>query len=134
MSESCVNHPDKPAAGQCAGCGRSYCYACAMVTPDGALHCRSCANAGVGVKKSGPGNMAVLAFILSIVGFSNCLTAVAGIVLGVMELKKIDRGESSEDGRKFARWAVIIGAIAIAVTSIYLIVYISLIINGVIEA
>ena len=39
-------------------------------------------------------------------------------------------GESSEEGRKFARWAVIIGAVAIAVTSIYMIVSASLIING----
>lgn len=71
--------------------------------------------------------MLLLAFIPSIVGLSNCLTSVAGVVLGIIELRKIDRGESPKEGRKFARWAIIIGAVIIALTSIYLIVYISLI-------
>ncbi|MHB8793591.1 MAG: DUF4190 domain-containing protein [Thermoleophilia bacterium] len=134
MSETCVNHPDKPAAGKCAGCGRSFCYGCAMVTPDGNLYCRPCAHSGAGVKKVGPGNMAILAFILSIAGFTNCATAIAGIVLGAIELKKIDRGESPEEGRKYARWAIIIGAVVIALLAIYLIVYVSLFINGVLKA
>jgi hypothetical protein len=133
LAETCVNHPEKPAAGQCASCGRSFCYGCAVTTPDGSLYCRSCANSGVGVKKTGPSNMAVLAFILSLVGFSNCATAFAGIILGVIELKKIDRGESPEEGRKYARWAIIIGAVVVAMLAIYLIVYISLIINEVIK-
>lgn len=133
MGETCVNHPDKAAAGQCSTCGRSFCYGCGMVTPDGRFYCRSCANSGVGFKKTGPSNMAVLALILSIVGFSNCMTSVAGIVLGVIELKKIERGEAPEEGRNYARWAIIIGAVIIALLSIYMIVYISLIMNDVLE-
>jgi len=131
MGETCINHPDKAAAGQCAGCGRSFCHSCAMETPDGNLYCRSCAYSGAGVRKTGPGNMSILAFVLSIAGLGNCVTSIAGIVLGIIELRKIDRGESPEAGRKFARWAIIIGAVAFVLSVIYMILYAILMITGV---
>jgi len=42
--------------------------------------------------------MLLLAFILSIVGLSNNLTSVAGVVLGIIELRKIDRGNLPRKG------------------------------------
>ncbi len=59
--------------------------------------------------------MAIAALILSIVGFFCCgFPAIIGLILGVIELGKIDRGESSERGRGMSKAAVIIGAVVVA--------------------
>lgn len=59
--------------------------------------------------------MATAALILSIVGIFCCgVASIVGLILGVIELGKINRGESSERGRGYAKAAVIIGAVMIA--------------------
>lgn len=59
--------------------------------------------------------MATAALILSIVGLFCCgVASIVGLILGAVELGKINRGESSEKGRGFAKAAIIIGAVAIA--------------------
>ncbi|HDZ59224.1 MAG TPA: DUF4190 domain-containing protein [Actinobacteria bacterium] len=50
----------------------------------------------------------------SIVGIFCCgVASVVGLILGIVELGRINRGESSEKGRGFAKAAIIIGAIAV---------------------
>lgn len=54
------------------------------------------------------------ALVLSIVGVFCCgVASIVGLILGIIELGKINRGESPEKGRGFAKAAIIIGAIAI---------------------
>ena len=92
----------------------------------GKAYCRTCVSKGVGLRNppsEGPGTMAIVAFVLSIVGISNCATAVPGMILGIIELKKINRGESPEKGRGFALAAAIIGAVLTGLLAIVLLFY-----------
>ncbi len=58
--------------------------------------------------------MATAALVLSIVGIFCCgVASIVGLILGIVELGRINRGESSEKGRSFAKAAIIIGAIAV---------------------
>ncbi|MBE3068076.1 MAG: DUF4190 domain-containing protein [Chloroflexi bacterium] len=58
--------------------------------------------------------VALAATILSILGLLCCgLTSIVGIILGVIELGRIKKGESSSKGRGLAMAGIIIGAIVI---------------------
>lgn len=109
----CYYHQGTAAVGVCQGCGNAICGQCRMEM-QGKVYCRSCVSRGIGLGKQtgeGPGTMAIVAFVLSIVGVSNCATAIPGMILGIVELRKINRGESPEKGRGFALAAVIVGAV-----------------------
>ncbi len=68
-------------------------------------------------------NNPLIAMILSIVGVFCCgLLSIAGLILGYIELGKINRGETSEEGRGMAKAAVIIGIIALALWVIGIII------------
>lgn len=124
----CYYHPGTPATGVCQGCGNAICADCRMQM-QGRLLCRTCVSRGVGLVKpagEGPSTIAIVAFVLSIVGLSNCATAVPGMILGIMELKKINRGESPEKGRGFALAAAIIGAVLTGLLVIVLLFYLLL--------
>lgn len=59
--------------------------------------------------------MATAALILSIAGIFCCgVASIIGLILGIIELGKINRGESSERGRGYAKAAIIISVVAIA--------------------
>ena len=61
-------------------------------------------------------SLATTALILSIVGIFCCgIASIIGIILGVIELGKINKGESSEKGRGYAKAAIIIGVAMIAI-------------------
>lgn len=70
------------------------------------------------------GTMAVLALIFGIGGiliswvpfvvFLSFLLAIAAMVLGAIELKRIDKGKSSSTGRGFTITGIILGALTIA--------------------
>ena len=56
---------------------------------------------------------------MSIVGIFCCgLFSIAGLILGYIELGKINRGEASEEGRGLAKAAVIIAIIVLALSVI----------------
>ncbi len=60
--------------------------------------------------------LATTALILSIVGILCCgVASIIGIILGVIELGKINKGESSEKGRGYAKAAIIIGIATLAI-------------------
>lgn len=59
--------------------------------------------------------MATAALVLSILGIFCCgIASIIGLILGIVELGNINKGQSSEKGRGFAKAAIIIGIIAIA--------------------
>lgn len=86
------------------------------------------------------GTLAVLALIFGIaaivtswvpfVNFLSLLLAIAAMVIGVVELKRIDRGTSSSAGRGFTITGIILGALAV-VLGIVLSFILSLLIGGV---
>lgn len=105
----CFNHPDKEAAGVCVVCGQPFCHSCAVEFSDGSLYCRPDAACGQSIIKTGPSTLAILALVLAIAGITNCVTGIAGIILGIVELDKIKKKQSPPEGRKFARAAIIVG-------------------------
>lgn len=121
----CYYHQGTPAVGVCQGCGNAICGQCRMEM-QGKVYCRSCVSRGIGLGKQtgeGPGTMAIVAFVLSIVGVSNCITAVPGMILGIIELRRIDRNESPEKGRGLALAALIIGAVLTVLMVVILFFY-----------
>ncbi|MEK7816816.1 MAG: DUF4190 domain-containing protein [Actinomycetota bacterium] len=101
----------------------------------GKLLCRTCVSMGAGivrtkpagaptVKPAGPSGVAITAFVLSIVGFFFCITGIPGFVMGLSELKKINRGESPVAGRGFALAAAIIGGIMTGLIALIVLFYI----------
>jgi hypothetical protein len=79
--------------------------------------------AGGGPRKEGkPGGMALASMILSLLGLFCTITAIAGLVLGIIELNRIKRGESPESGKGMSIAGIIIGSLVVAVALILLIV------------
>ena len=86
------------------------------------------------------GTLAVMALIFGIaaiviswvpfVNYLSLLIAIAAMVIGVVELKRIDRGTSSSAGRGFTITGIILGAVAV-VLGIVLSFVLSLLIGGV---
>ncbi len=78
-------------------------------------------NANVTEEKRG--TLAVLALILGIVGiviswvpfvnFAGFLVSIAAIVLGAIEITRINQGKSSVSGKGFATTGIVLGAVAI---------------------
>lgn len=66
-----------------------------------------------GARPEKASGMAVASLVLSLVGICCTITAVVGLILGLIELGKIKKGESSAKGKGMATAGVIIGAIAI---------------------
>lgn len=81
-------------------------------TPNPAQGGFNVANPGVQYPRQ---SMATLALILSLLSFVGlcCITAPIGTVLGYVELKAIDRGETDPSNRGVAQAAVVAGAVAI---------------------
>jgi hypothetical protein len=72
--------------------------------------------------------MAIGALVAAILGCLGCnalcfIPAIAAIVLGKMELGKIDTGESAEAGRTFAKVGMILGIVQIILNVLIGIVY-----------
>jgi len=86
------------------------------------------------------GTMAVLALIFGIaaivtswvpfVNYLSLLLAIVAMILGVIELKRIDRGTSSSTGKGFTITGIILGALAV-VLGIALSFILSLLVGGV---
>lgn len=131
----CAYHPGVEAAAVCRNCGRPVCSDCTMEI-GGKLYCRPCVSRGAGLPKKppGPSGTAITAFVLSVVGFAVCITAIPGFILGLSELKKIRAGQSSEAGRGFALAAAIIGGILTGITLLVIIFYIIVIIIAIVAS
>lgn len=69
--------------------------------------------------------MAIASLVLSLLGILCGITAIIGIVLGVLELGKIKRGESSAKGKGLATAGIIIGAIVLALGVIFTLISIA---------
>ena len=86
------------------------------------------------------GTLAVLALIFGIaaivtswvpfVNYLSLLLAIVAMILGVIELKRIDRGTSSSTGKGFTITGIILGALAV-VLGIALSFILSLLVGGV---
>ncbi|MBE0429495.1 MAG: DUF4190 domain-containing protein [Thermoleophilia bacterium] len=60
------------------------------------------------------GGLAIASLVFSLVGLLCCgVASIAGIILGAVELGRINRGESSVKGRGLALAGIIIGAVVI---------------------
>ena len=62
----------------------------------------------------------------SCIGCGGCFTQIAAIILGKMELNKIDAGESTEAGRTFAKTGMILGIIGALLYTLGMIAYVIL--------
>lgn len=69
--------------------------------------------------------MAIASLILSVSGLLCGVTAIVGIVLGVIELGRIKKGESSAKGKGLAKAGVIIGAVVIGLSVLVTIITIA---------
>ncbi len=133
-SSQCIYHPDVGAAADCQACGRPYCRAC-LVELGGKDYCRPCAEAGAGRVQQSAGELAVVALILSVSSIMFCgITAIPGMIIGFMELGKINRGEAPEAGRSMAKAAAIIGAVMTGLLVLSVLVGVVIMIVGIIIA
>lgn len=80
---------------------------------------------GAGAPPDKASGMATVSLVLSAFGVLCGITAIAGIVLGVIELNRIKRGESSPKGKGLAMAGVIVGAIIIGLSLIFTIIAIA---------
>lgn len=115
--------------------GRKYCQVCGAETDINAVVCVQCGNRLAGTPSAPPGSyppgtregastMSIVAFALALGGFASCITAIPGLILGCVELKRIKRGESAEAGRGFALAAAIVGGLLTAGVVLMTIFYI----------
>ncbi len=68
-------------------------------------------------------NLAVTALILSLVGMFFALTAIPGLIIGLIEFRRVKEGRSSEASRGTAFGAIIIGALIIGVWTVIITVF-----------
>lgn len=116
----CTYHPGVGAIGVCQTCGRPVCPNC-QVWVQGRSYCRQCLSMTVPSHPGqGPGGLAITSFVLSLAGFACGITAIPGLIIGLVELGKIRRGESPAPGRGFALAGVIVGGIIIGLGLLYL--------------
>jgi hypothetical protein len=66
-------------------------------------------------KASGLAIGALVCGILGCIGCGGCFTQIAAIILGKMELNKIDAGESTEAGRTFSKTGMILGIVGVVI-------------------
>jgi len=70
--------------------------------------------------------LATASLVLSVVGIFCCsVPALAGVVIGIVELGNIKKGQSSEKGRSLAKAGIIIGILALAVNLIIAIILVA---------
>jgi hypothetical protein len=84
---------------------------------------------GSGSSGAGASTNAIIALIAGIASYVFCW-GIAGIIAWIMgkgELKKIDRGESSEAGRSMAKIGMWLGIINVILTIIVIIIYVLII-------
>lgn len=115
----CAYHPGTPAAVTCRRCYRPVCRACVIEIPHAKYYCRACAQ--VPERASG---LAISSFVVSIVGVVFCgVVSIVGMIMGIVENSRINRGESTEVGRGYAKAAIVIGALSFALGVFGLILY-----------
>lgn len=111
VGDRCIFHTENEAVAICEECGRPFCGSC-LVERDGRQYCRPDALAGAGITRKSASELAVAALILSATSVMFCgITAIPGMIMGFIELGRINRGDSPEAGRSMARAAAIIGVI-----------------------
>jgi hypothetical protein len=85
----------------------------------------------MGGPPQGASGMAIASLVLAIVSFMMCgpLTSIPGLIIGKMELGKIERGESPEAGKLLAQigfWANVgISALWLVIMCIYAIMIVA---------
>jgi hypothetical protein len=130
----CTYHPEKDAVAECDACGKLFCGAC-LVEMGGKKYCRPCAAVQTGAGDGRAGDMAIAAVILSAASITLCgLTAIPGLILGIIELGRINRGQSPEKGRGMARAAVIIGAIMTGLLVLSILAAVAMTVIGIVVA
>lgn len=128
----CIYHAGTDAAATCSGCGKPFCRACLIEMSDGRNFCRVCAYSASVAAKPGPGGLAITSLVLSIISIFICpLTAIAGMVMGFVELGQINRGYAPGAGKGLALAGAIIGSV---VTGLMVVVIIISVVIAIISA
>ncbi|HCP44752.1 MAG TPA: hypothetical protein DIU15_01795 [Deltaproteobacteria bacterium] len=76
-----------------------------------------------------PSALSIAALVLAILGCCpccNCFPAIVGAILGKVELRKIDLGDSSEAGRTFAKIGFILGVVNTLLWLLLILIWIGL--------
>jgi hypothetical protein len=106
----CVYHPGTRSVAQCQRCYRELCRSCVVEIPYQRYYCRSCA-----AVQQKPSGLAVASLVVSIAGAAIFgVIAVVGMIMGIVENRRIRRGESPEAGLGLTKAAIVIGALAFA--------------------
>ena len=113
----CAHHPDVPAVATCRRCGNFLCGDCTELVGE-SPHCAPCV--AFLRQAARPSRVVQVALALNVVGLA-CLpcslamplptlvAGLAGVVLGMRELRRIARGEGSARGRNQARVTAALG-------------------------
>ena len=114
------------------------CTHCGCSNEDGAKFCATC---GESIENINPNNMSevvnntstntdkkdgftIAAFLLSIVGFLLCTyCGIPGLIMGIISLNKVNKGEIDKSNKGFAIAAIVLGALAILVMIYNLVTY-----------
>lgn len=131
----CAYHPGVETTGACVSCGRPICNEC-ISEAGGKAYCRSCAMAPAagmpGMVKRGPSGMSIAALVLSLTGIFTCgITALIGMIFGIIEMSNINKGTSPTEGKGLAIAGFVVGAVF---TVLWLLYWVLVIIVGVGES
>jgi len=105
-----------PAVGTCARCGAFTCEGCSRWQAEQRL-CVSCF-ARLGEK---PSRQATVALLLSTLGLCLGIPGLIGLWLGVQELRRIRRGESSAAGESTAELARNVGVVSLVMLALFVV-------------
>ncbi len=116
---ACAHHPDVSAVATCMRCGTFLCGDCTELVGESPC-CAPCV--ALLRKEARPSRVVQVALALNVVGLA-CLpcslalplptlvAGLAGVVLGMRELRRIARGEGAERGRNQARVTAALGGL-----------------------
>ncbi len=128
----CINHPDKDAVAVCVACGAGLCADCRNVVR-GASYCDECLKTHEPMRLAPGGRTqdlnvwAVVAWVMVMVGLWPGLDflAVGGLILGFVALGDIAARGYTQGGRAYARAAIVIAALSLAVKFALLFYYLA---------
>ncbi|ATB44936.1 hypothetical protein [Corallococcus macrosporus] len=121
----CATHPDVAAVATCARCGTFLCGDCLELAGE-TPYCAPCV--GVLRREARPSRVIQVALALNVAGLA-CLpcslalplptlvAGLAGVVLGLRELRRIARGEGAARGRTQAQVTAALGWLNLALAS-----------------
>lgn len=109
----CAQHPGARAVDACARCGTYVCLDCCVLDDDTATYCHGChAKAS---RKAAQSRRATLALVCGLLSIHGCLPLGAvAVLVGVAEVRAIERGQAPLAGRNLAIGGIALGALGTA--------------------